>query len=238
MTDRAAVTSTPPSTWGLDPAPYPLGHKVALLLPGVAAATAAGAIAGIAFSSLLGVAVAVAVFLVSLLVFVTSSSWAARVLDANGSPTPRVANIAAGLATQLGLPPPRLIVVERGGPNALATVDRGTPVVALTRSLMEGYPRTELEATIASCLVRVKEGHLRYSAAAARYGRWATRFAPAVGGPDDVHAAALTRYPPALASAISKADPSLEARLGPLWFVWDGPSHVPSEHRERALLAL
>jgi hypothetical protein len=50
-----------------------------------------------------------------------------------------------------------------------------------------------------------------------------------VGSGDDVAAAAVTRYPPALASAIEKADPR-GGKCGPLWFVPDKPlGRTPAE---------
>jgi hypothetical protein len=41
---------------------------------------------------------------------------------------------------------------------------------------------------------------------------------------------ALTRYPPGLASALTKADGGIR-HYAPLWFVADAPSHQPVTER-------
>lgn len=138
-----------------------------------------------------------------------------------GSEQPRFHNIASGLAERLGLGPVDLYVMEKGGPNALAgRTDR--PVVAASLSLLESYARTELEAVVAHCLVRHRE--------AGRRGVY-------VGYSDDVRAAALTRYPPALISAIEKAD-AYKGRNASFYLVAESPTHRPLEERVEALDAL
>ncbi|MEA2434403.1 MAG: hypothetical protein QOG54_1860 [Actinomycetota bacterium] len=226
------------STWEVDQSPYPIAHRLALFLPGLIAAVVVAAIVGLIVSWPAGILALAIVLSLSFLVDVTAGSWAVRRVGAKEPATPRLSNIASGLAASLGVAAPTILVLERGGPNALVIAGRGAPTIIVTRSLIDDFTRTELEGAIAHCLIRASEGRLRYAATAARMGRWAFRFAPSVGGADDVHASALTRYPPALASAISKADRRVDDRFGPLWFVWDGVSHVPAEQRMSALLDL
>lgn len=134
---------------------------------------------------------------------------------------PRFRNLADGLAERASSPPPDLWVIEDGGLNALSCrLER--PVVAVTQSLLDGYTRTEIEAVVAHCLVR---------------NRVAGRKGVRVGYDDDVRAAAMTRYPPALVAVLRKAD-AYEGRYAGFYMVADGPSHRPVEERVAALLDL
>lgn len=145
----------------------------------------------------------------------------AGAVGVSGGDQPRFANIATGLADVLKLGPIDLFVIDGDGANALSgRTDR--PVVAATRSLLETYARTELEAVIAHCLVRHRN---------------AGRRGVIVGFSDDVRAVALTRYPPALASAIEKAQPH-KGRFPGMYLVADGPTHRPVEERLAALADL
>ena len=158
---------------------------------------------------------------------------------------PRLANLAAGLARDLDAEPPHLYLVASGGPNALVVRSSGS-AVALTQSLLEVYTRTELEAVIAHCLVRLRDRRrmrrMGLAVALGRparppLGRPARPFrSPALGNPepvgleDDLAAVSVTGYPPALASAISKAEPA-GGRFAPLWFVGTDPSRPAPERR-------
>lgn len=134
---------------------------------------------------------------------------------------PRFKNLVEGLAGTLQAGVVDTFVIETGGPNALVCrIER--PTIALSVSLLETFTRTELEAVIAHCLVRSDTA-----------GRKGSR----VGFADDVRAAALTRYPPALAAALRKADP-YEGRFPGYYMVADAPSHRPVEERAAALLDL
>ena len=145
---------------------------------------------------------------------------------------PRFENIAAGLATDLGMSKPSLWIVEEGGPNAFVAWSRG-PHIGVTRAVLTDFTRTEVEAIVAHCLVRVASGEARASTMAA-----ALRPLPSggsrVGGPLDVASASLTRYPPALASAIGKSMPRA-GRFAGAWFSSEAPSHVPPAERIAAL---
>ena len=143
----------------------------------------------------------------------------ARPLEVNEHP--RAENIVAGLAERVASGPVRLWVYDAQGPNALTCrLDR--PVIATARSLLESYTGTEIEAVIAHCLVR---------------NRAAGRKGIRIGFSDDVRAAALTRYPPALAAALRKAEP-YEGRFAAFYMVAEGPTHRPVEERALALLDL
>lgn len=145
----------------------------------------------------------------------------------------RFANIVGGLASAHGIVMPELYVIEEGGPNALV-VQRSKPRLAVTRSLLDGYTRTEQEAVAAHCLLRLASGQVFFQYLAASLGRSGSRFAPQVGFLDDVRTAALTRYPPALAAAIAKAKP-VDDSTSPFWFVAHDPSHRHPTERIAAL---
>ncbi len=142
---------------------------------------------------------------------------------------PRFANVAAGLAADLAMRKPALYVIDQGGPNSLACIARG-PAIAVTRSLLDDYTRTELEAVVAHGLVRLRSGAIERAALAIALGPLGTKSLPPVGGADDVHACALTRFPLALASAIEKAEPR-SGRFAPFWFVANGGGHRDAADR-------
>jgi Peptidase family M48 len=138
----------------------------------------------------------------------------------------RFVNIAKGLSADLGRPAPRLYVSPSRGPNALVL----PRAVVITKDLLDTYTRTELEAVIAHCLVRLADGGLGWALVAAAVGggtRWGT---PPVDLHVDARAAAMTRYPPALASAIEKATRDT-SRAAALWFVGDSPAHASVKER-------
>ncbi len=157
---------------------------------------------------------------------------------------PRFSNLAAGLARDLDAEPPRLWVIPSGGPNALVVRSSGS-AVALTQSLLEVYTRTELEAVVAHCLVRLRDRRrMSRMGLAVALGRPARSFrspTPSslepVGLEDDLAAVSVTGYPPALASAISKAEPA-SGRFGSLWFVGGAPSQLAPERRVAELADL
>lgn len=135
-----------------------------------------------------------------------------------GAEEPRLDNVVGGLAERLGLGPVEIYVIEGQGANALTGRVEG-PVIGVTRSLLDTYARTELEAVVAHCLIRHRD---------------AGKKAAVVGYSDDVRAVALTRYPPALAAALEKATP-YKGRFASHYLVADGPSHRPVPERVAAL---
>jgi hypothetical protein len=145
---------------------------------------------------------------------------------------PRLVNLATGLARDLDVDPPRLFLSTERGPNAFVVPG----AIVVTEDLLDTFTRTELEAVVAHCLVRLRDGGLRWAVATAAT-RGVPDAAPRVDRHVDARAAAVTRYPPALASAIRKAAPA-RGPAAPLWFVADSPSHIPADERVDQLLDL
>jgi hypothetical protein len=129
----------------------------------------------------------------------------------------RLLNVVQGLATTLSITVPRVLVYS-GDANALVARSGGG-TVAIEATYLDQLTRTELEAVIAHCLVRLTP---------------ASHLGDPVGYDDDVRAAAVTRFPPALASALTKAHP-YGGRFGPLYLVADHPSQRPVAERVAAL---
>jgi hypothetical protein len=144
---------------------------------------------------------------------------------------PRLVNVVAGLSGDLRLPAPRLWIVAGEGANAVVG-SLGGPAVGFTRPLLESYTRTELEAVVAHCLVRLGEAGLRREALVAALGPLGRSLCPLVDARQDAAVAALTRYPPALASAIRKATPARSQ--APFLFVAPPPWHDDPERRAGA----
>ena len=221
--------------WGVDPVVYPVSKKLALV----------ALLAGPVLLFLLGLAVLQGTWdlgflalTVGWLAFLVVNQWRAakRTVLQGKTLTPandaRFENLVRGLASQHGLPMPELLVIEEGGPNAVVLTR--PPRLAVTRSLLETFTRTELEAVAAHGLLRLRSSSSGIVQLAAALGRSGSRFAPRVGYEDDVLAAALTRYPPALASAIAKSKP-VEGSGGPFWFVAHDASHRHPTERIAAL---
>jgi len=149
---------------------------------------------------------------------------------------PRLVNLVRGIAADISLAPPLIFVFDSGGPNALVCRARG-PAVVVARSLLESYTRTELEAVVAHCLLRLAHDGWLAAAVAVGLGPLGRRIGPRRGTADDVRAACLTRYPPALSSAIAKAELRQDA-FSPFWFAAAGPWHRAGEPRRKALSEL
>jgi hypothetical protein len=146
---------------------------------------------------------------------------------------PRLSNITSGLAKDLKVAPPALFLIPDDVPNAMVCRAKG-PALAVTKGLLDGFTRTELEAVIAHCLVRLLSVDIQRASLALALGPLGTRSIPKVGYEDDIRAAAVTRYPPALADAIEKAKP-MHDRYAPFWFVADDRSHRPAPERAAAI---
>jgi Peptidase family M48 len=147
---------------------------------------------------------------------------------------PRLRNLVEGLAADTGYAVPDLWLIPDGEPNALVCGARSGPAVAVTRSLLDRYTRTELEAVLAHCIVRLPS--IAQLSQAVALGGLGDRIAR-VGFSQDAAAAALTRYPPALAGAIFKAEPTAD-RFGVFWFVGSDRSHESQTRRAERLLDL
>jgi hypothetical protein len=141
---------------------------------------------------------------------------------------PRLVNLATGLAADSGVALPELMIASHPDPNALVWGGR-RPVVAVSAGMVEGFARTELEAVVAHCLLRLRAPATRGLAPILLLSRLGLpRQVVSVG--DDLRAAAFTRYPPALAAAIAKCSPK-KSRAGAAYFVAEGASHSSVSER-------
>jgi len=141
----------------------------------------------------------------------------------------RLESLVQGLASDLGIPPPDLLVTDEHGPNALVA-KRSGHVVVVTADLARDFSRTELEAVLAHCLVRIASDQVAAAQVGLAMGPLGAGLGGLTGGSDDVLTAGVTRYPPALASAIKRCEPR-RGGTAALWFVAEGPSHVPVAQR-------
>lgn len=126
---------------------------------------------------------------------------------------PRLQNVVEGLCRALGLSKPRLHIVPDAAPNAFSAGRGPTHAsLAVTRGLLEGMNRLELEGVIAHELSHVRDGGVLPATFAAAIGMLVPipllaqlpRLALAKGREieADAKAVATTRYPPGLASAL------------------------------------
>ncbi|MGH2786825.1 MAG: M48 family metalloprotease [Actinomycetota bacterium] len=146
---------------------------------------------------------------------------------------PRLLNLVEGLAATHGMARPRVFIFDRPDPNAFVWGGR-RPVVALSHGAVSDFTRTEIEAVVAHCLTRLRFATVRGLPVAILLGRLAAPAGPLVGLADDVAAAAVTRYPPALRSALAKCSPA-QGPHAPAFFAADSWSHRPTPERIRAL---
>jgi hypothetical protein len=158
-----------------------------------------------------------------------------RVLRAVGARTgnpdeiARLENLLQALAGDLDIAPPDLLVTDEPGPNALVA-KRSGHIVVVTADLARDFSRTELEAVLAHCLVRIATDQVGTAQVGMALGPLGAGLRGLTGTSEDVATAGLTRYPPALASAIEKCEPR-SGRFAALWFVAEGPSHTPADRR-------
>lgn len=155
----------------------------------------------------------------------------------------RLENLVEGLCTTHGFNRPSLHVVETPAINAASAGRRRLAAhLILTRGALTELDRLELEAVVARQLCEIRRGVAieTVRASVARIpvaGALAVRLAGGASGHDrasdiDIEAVRLTNYPPALASALSKAAAAtgLEASgaAGHLWLVAPGGSRLAS----------
>ena len=183
------------------------GAVVAGAAVALGAPPAAAAVAGLA------AAVAVAIWL-----WCRAPRAALRALGASpGGPgsSSRLANVVENLCAVHGMAEPELCVTEPDAPNA-AVVRRlrsGSRLV-VTRGLLESLDRLELEAVVARELCQIRRGIRGATVLAGVAGLlgsgpvagWVVGrlFDPRHVIDDDLEAIKLTRYPPALSSALTK----------------------------------
>ncbi len=145
----------------------------------------------------------------------------------------RLFNLVQGLSVGVGVRPPRLMVVDAPGLNALAagTTPRRA-VLAVTEGLLAELTRIELEAVLAEELIQIRRSEtLPATVLGATYGtgRWVA-LRPDRETRADLAAVAVTRYPPALASALEKIAakgaevPGQPGYLAHLWLADPAPA--------------
>ena len=216
--------------WG--PAPVvPTGALRAYTVPGFGVLVVSGLIAT---RSLLLALALLLVGAAGLIVFALSRGKAA-LREAQARPAapgelPRVRNLLTGLASDLGVRAPELWVTD-AEPNALVSWRAG-PVVAVSQGLEEVLTRTECEAVLAHCMVRIRSGEARASTLTAGMGPFGPTGREAAQA--DLPAVAVTRYPPALASALEKMVPRTGA-FASLWFAPDAGAEASAARRSAVL---
>jgi Zn-dependent protease with chaperone function len=148
----------------------------------------------------------------------------------------RLANLVESVAVAVGVPEPRLRVVDDPGPNALVTgPDPRRTTLIVTSGLLERLDRLALEAVIAQQLSIVRAGStLRRDVAVVVLGTFgrvvpALRLLAAAAARDadaDLTAVGVTRYPPGLLAALEAVAAGPEVGgppiLAPMWFVPPG----------------
>ncbi len=206
----------------------------------VAVAAAAGAIGAALALGPIGVAAFAALFAGAIVWTVSNSGRGMlrreKAVRVRPGSSPRLENVVAGLARQTGVAAPELWLIDVPEPNALVGFTR-RPAIAVTSGLVEGFTRTELEAVLAHCFVRLAATASPLARTMLALSYVSPAFGVPVGDVDDVRAAAITRYPPALASAVTKAFPR-RGRGAAFWFVAEDGMHASPAERAAALLDL
>ena len=172
---------------------------------------------------------------VALLLWLNASQSALAALRARPlarGECPRLENLVEGLCTTHGLNQPSLHVVETPAINAASAGRRLLDAhMILTRGALMELDRLELEAVVARQLCEIRRGVAieTVRASVARFpvvGVLAVRLTMGASGCQrasdlDIEAVRLTNYPPALASALSKASATASVKAsgaaGHLW---------------------
>lgn len=152
----------------------------------------------------------------------------------------RLCNLVEGLCAGAGVHPPRLVVVDSPGLNAMAAGTSGRrALLAVTSGLLAEMDRIELEAVLAEELWMIRHDEvIPLTVMAATFGL----VRPLAVGHDrdaaaDQGAISLTRYPPALASALEKIEAKgatvdgQAAYTAPLWLADPMPTAAASADR-------
>jgi len=129
------------------------------------------------------------------------------VREADEAADARFINLVEGLAPTAGLPRPRCFVADDPSVNLLALgQDPRQGCIVATSGLLQGMSRMELEAVVAHAIVRLRDGGTIAATLAVSLTGGRGPLANALGAPDlatvDLEAVRLTRFPPALASAL------------------------------------
>jgi heat shock protein HtpX len=209
---------------------------VPAVICGVAVLLAAGPVAGIVVFAVVGAA------LVGWARFGTDRYVTKHIggTDADPRHHARLYNLVEGLSVGSGLRQPRLVIVDSPGLNAVSVGTSPTrATVGVTTGLLAELERIELEAVLAEELIQIRRHDTRpMSIVAATFGlgrRWAIPADRDAGA--DQSAVALTRYPPALASALEKIEakgaavPGQPRRFAQLWLADPGDPPVVGRGR-------
>jgi Zn-dependent protease with chaperone function len=162
----------------------------------------------------------------------------------------RLLNLVDGLCTATGLHPPKVVVIESDGLNALAAGrNPATATLAVTSRLVSELTRVELEGVLAEEVVAIRRGRMVAASVAASVPPYLARLV-AVAPPAEVEgdraAVGLTRYPPGLIDALGKmqvkgTSVATPASLSSLWLAAPSagdPGRVPLPARIEALAEL
>jgi Zn-dependent protease with chaperone function len=141
----------------------------------------------------------------------------------------RLLNLVEGLSPGAGLARPRVLVIDDDAPNALALGrDARRGVIVATSGLLGSLNRMQLEAVVAHLLVEVRDGTTVAPTLSLAFRPRRTPPPPPYAI-TDASAVTLTRYPPALISALqslAEAGPAAPAGaaavVGPLWLAPPG----------------
>jgi hypothetical protein len=162
----------------------------------------------------------------------------------------RLLNLVDGLCTATGLHPPRVVVVESDGLNALAAGrSPSSATLAVTSRLVSELTRMELEGVLAEEVVAIRRGRTIGATAAASVPPFLSRLV-SVAAPAEIEvdraAVGLTRYPPGLIGALGKmqvegTSVATPPALSSLWLAAPAPGdsdRVPLDRRIEALAEL
>ena len=176
----------------------------------------------------------------------------AALRDAGADPAdperlPRYHNLVAGLCQAAGLPMPRLYVADSDAANAFSVGrDPERAALVVTRGLLTGLNRVELEGVLAHELNHIWSWGARLAALGVIFGRLPLlrrlTTPPRREFDADEGSARLTRYPPGLVSALRKlaaGEPPGPPNLRHLWIVApDDDTRPPLPERIAALQEL
>ncbi len=136
---------------------------------------------------------------------------------------PRIENLVEGLCLTLGTTAPRLLIIESDARNAFVVgLSEAETSLVVTRGLLDGLSRMELEAVVARQLTLVKQGHVGHGTlVAAIASLWNGAIARFVEDRADVvadiEAVGLTRYPPGLLGALESIAADNKVASAPSW---------------------
>lgn len=127
---------------------------------------------------------------------------------------PRLDNLLHGLSLTGGVRLPRVKVIDIDSMNAMIVADKERATLVVTRGLIDGLDRVELEGVLANLMARRRDGSARYSTiVTAMYGNsgpggGARMLLEGLGDQrsvrSDLAAVDMTLYPPGLASALAR----------------------------------